>query len=57
MSAPSDLEEPRGSGSSFALEAGMVFIVCPFLTAFPAVMRADRYLVTDTGTEQLTTYR
>lgn len=50
-----ELEEPRAGASSLTLEAGMVFICHPFLNGWPALMRADTYLVTEDGAERLTT--
>ncbi|MFK7842914.1 MAG: M24 family metallopeptidase [Sphingorhabdus sp.] len=49
-----DLEEPPFGRKSIILEEGMTFIFHPFATGFPAVMRADTYVVTGSGTECLT---
>ncbi|MFK7919102.1 MAG: M24 family metallopeptidase [Ilumatobacter sp.] len=50
-----ELEEPRVGADSFMLEAGMVFICHPFIAGWPALMRADTYLIGVDGVERLTT--
>ena len=52
-----ELEELRAGGASMVLEAGMTYIFHPFAAGHPAVMRADTYLITDTGVERLTSGR
>ncbi|MFK8022853.1 MAG: M24 family metallopeptidase [Ilumatobacter sp.] len=51
-----ELEEPRVGADSFVLEAGMVFICHPFVAGWPALMRADTYLIGVDGAERLTTH-
>ncbi len=50
-----ELEEPRAGAKPQTLEAGMVFIFHPFATGWPALMRADTFLITDAGVERMTT--
>ncbi len=50
-----ELEEPRAGAKPQKLEAGMVFIFHPFATGWPALMRADTFLITDQGVERMTT--
>jgi Xaa-Pro aminopeptidase len=49
-----ELEDQHINGSSLVLEAGMTFIFHPLLAGHPAVMRADTYLITESGAERLT---
>lgn len=50
-----ELEDWHIDGSSLVLEAGMTLILHPMAAGHPAVMRADTFLVTDSGFERLTT--
>lgn len=50
-----ELEDNHIDGSSLILEEGMTFIFHPFAAGYPAVMRADTYLITAVGSERLTT--
>lgn len=49
-----DLEDLRAGDQSLILEEGMTFIFHPFAAGHPAVMRADTYLITNSGAERLT---
>lgn len=50
-----ELEEPRAGAKPQKLEPGMVFIFHPFSKGWPALMRADTFLITDVGVERMTT--
>ena len=49
-----ELEEMRAGHEPLILEDGMTFIFHPFAAGYPALLRADTYLVTASGTECLT---
>ncbi len=50
-----ELEEPRAGAKPQKLEPGMGFIFHPFSKGFPALMRADTFLITESGVERMTT--
>lgn len=50
-----ELEEPRAGAKPQKMEPGMVFIFHPFAAGWPALMRADTFLITETGVERMTT--
>ncbi|WP_170973329.1 M24 family metallopeptidase [Rhizobium sp. FKY42] len=49
-----ELEEMRVGHEPLILEDGMTFIFHPFAAGYPALLRADTYLVTASGAERLT---
>lgn len=49
-----ELEDHHINGGSLVLEEGMTFIFHPMAAGHPGVMRADTYLITESGFERLT---
>ncbi|MCS5735747.1 M24 family metallopeptidase [Herbiconiux daphne] len=48
-----ELDDLRAGSTSFEVQAGMTFIFHPLVAGYPGQLRADTFLVTDTGTQRL----